>query len=159
MDAVVTLQFFQATATVMPTLFLAFALTSHFLDPSNRRKLKIEFIMFSGIPGIAFLAVLIVGFIIAELGALIVIATNTPTFSVFAMVITYIFLFAWFVGLQALNPLFQEAVSVAEQAAADEDAKVKVIHQYRLFGYAIIAGSFVLVVGGAVVFYTSRLSG
>jgi hypothetical protein len=86
-------------------------LTSHLLDPGSKRNLKIHFVMLSGRTGIFMLAVVTVGFVAAELLTLIVLATDTPAFTVFVMVILFVFAFAWFVGLQALNPLLQSAAA------------------------------------------------
>jgi hypothetical protein len=159
MDREIALQFFQAAATVLPSIFVAFALTSHFLDPGSREKQRIQFILLSGTSGIITLAVVITGFIAAELMALIALATNTPTFPVFVMVLSYIFLFAWIVGLQALNPMFQDAILTAQQDAADEDTKARVVNKYRKLGNVIIVGSFLFLVGGAVAFYALRPQG
>jgi hypothetical protein len=82
-----------------------------------------------------------------------------PTFAVFVMVIFYVFLFAWFVGLQSLNPMFQAAVVAAEEAAPDEEAKAKVIRQYRTLGHVVIIGSLVFLLAGSVVFYVLRTQG
>jgi hypothetical protein len=159
MDLKIQLQFFQAAATVLPSIFVAFALSSHFLDPGSRRNLKIQFLLLSGMTGIVTVAVVITGFVAAELMALIVLATNTPTFPVFVMVISYVFLFGWFVGLQSLNPMFQAAVVAAEEEAPDDDGKAKVVAKYRLLGNMIIAGSLVFLIGGAVLFYAWRVQG
>jgi hypothetical protein len=156
MNVDIKLQFFQAAATVLPSIFIAFALTSHFLDPASRRNLKIQFVGLSGRTGVATVAVMITGFIAAELLTLIVLATDTPTFPVFVVVIFYVFLFAWFVGIQALNPMFQAAVAAAEESARDEKAKAEVIRKYRQFGNAIIMGSLVFIAVAAVVFYMLR---
>jgi pantothenate kinase-related protein Tda10 len=75
------------------------------------------------------------------------------------MVISYVFLFGWFVGLQSLNPMFQAAVVAAEEEAPDDDAKAKVVAKYRLLGNVIIVGSLVFLVGGAVLFYAWRVYG
>jgi hypothetical protein len=159
MDAQIQLQFFQAAATVLPSIFVAFALSSHFLDPASRKNQKIEFVLLSGRTGILTLAVVITGFIAAELATLIVLATNTPTFLLFVMVIFYVFLFAWFVGIQSLNPMFQAAIVAAEEAAPDETTKAKVVGQYRRLGNAIIVASLVLLVAGAIIFYVLRVYG
>jgi hypothetical protein len=159
MNLEVKLQFFQSAATVLPSIFVAFALSSHFLDPGNRRKLKIQFLGLSGRTGILLVAIMITGFVAAELLALIVLATDTPSFPVFVFVISYIFLFAWFVGLQALSPLLQDAVGAAEDAAPDEATKAEVVRGYRRFGYMIILGSLGFLSGGAVIFYVLRASG
>lgn len=159
MNLEVQLQFFQSAATVLPSIFVAFALTSHFLDPGSRRKLKIQFLGLSGRTGIIMVAVMITGFIAAELLTLIVLATNTPSFPVFVFVIFYVFLFAWFVGLQALSPLLQDAVEAAEEAAPDEKAKAKVVREYRRFGNTIIISSLVFLLGGAIIFYALRAVG
>jgi hypothetical protein len=156
MNVEIKLQFFQAAATVLPSIFIAFALTSHFLDPASRRNLKIQFVGLSGRTGVATVAMMITGFIAAELLTLIVLATNTPTFPVFVVVIFYVFLFAWFVGIQALNPMFQAAVAAAEESAPDEKAKAEVIRKYRQFGNAVIMGSLVFIAVAAVVFYMLR---
>jgi hypothetical protein len=156
MNLEIRLQFFQAAATVLPSIFIAFALTSHFLDPLSRRNLKIQFLGLSGRSGVVAVAVMVMGFIAAELLTLIVLATNTPTFPVFVVVIFYVFLFAWFVGIQALNPMFQAAVAAAEEAAPDEKAKAEVIRRYRRFGNMVIMGSLVFIAGAAVIFYTLR---
>ena len=156
MNLEIRLQFFQAAATVLPSIFVAFALTSHFLDPASRRNLKIQFIGLSGRSGVVAVAVMIMGFIAAELLTLIVLATNTPTFPVFAVVIFYVFLFAWFVGIQALNPMFQAAAAAAEDAARDDEAKAGVIRRYRRFGNMIITGSLVLIAAVAVIFFALR---
>ena len=156
MNIEVKLQFFQSAATVLPSIFVAFALTSHFLDPGSRRKLKIQFLGLSGKYGIVMMAILITGFIAAELLTLIILATNTPSFPVFVFVIFYVFLFAWFVGLQALSPMLQDAVVAAEEAAPDEESKAKVLRGYRQFGYTIIASSLVFLLGLAVIFYVLR---
>lgn len=156
MNIEVKLQFFQSAATVLPSIFVAFALTSHFLDPGSRRKLKIQFLGLSGKFGIVMMAILITGFIAAELLTLIILATNTPSFPVFVFVIFYVFLFAWFVGLQALSPMLQDAVVAAEEAAPDEESKAKVLRGYRQFGYTIIASSLVFLLGLAVIFYVLR---
>jgi hypothetical protein len=156
MNPEIRLQFFQAAATVLPSIFVAFALTSHFLDPVSRRNLKIQFIGLSGRSGVVAVAVMIMGFIAAELLTLIVLATNTPTFPVFAVVIFYVFLFAWFVGIQALNPMFQAAAAAAEDAARDDEARAEVIRRYRRFGNVIITGSLVLILAVAVLFFALR---
>ncbi|MFF5790984.1 hypothetical protein ACFY5D_02930 [Paeniglutamicibacter sp. NPDC012692] len=156
MNIEVKLQFFQSAATVLPSIFVAFALTSHFLDPASRRKLKIQFLGLSGKYGIVMMAILITGFIAAELLTLIVLATNTPSFPVFVFVIFYVFLFAWFVGLQALSPMLQDAVVAAEEAADDEVGKANVVRGYRRFGYTIITCSLVLLLSGAIIFYVLR---
>jgi hypothetical protein len=156
MNVDIKLQFFQAAATVLPSIFIAFALTSHFLDPTSRRNLKIQFVGLSGRTGVATVAMMITGFIAAELLTLIVLATDTPTFPVFVVVIFYVFLFAWFVGIQALNPMFQAAVAAAEESAPDEKAKAEVIRKYRQFGNAVIMGSLVFIAVAAVVFYMLR---
>jgi hypothetical protein len=156
MNLEIRLQFFQAAATVLPSIFIAFALTSHFLDPVSRRNLKIQFIGLSGRSGVVAVAVMIMGFIAAELLTLIVLATNTPTFPVFAVVIFYVFLFAWFVGIQALNPMFQAAAAAAEDAARDDEARAEVIRRYRRFGNMIITGSLVLIAAVAIMFFALR---
>jgi hypothetical protein len=156
MNVDIKLQFFQAAATVLPSIFIAFALTSHFLDPVSRRNLKIQFIGLSGRTGVVAVAAMIMGFIAAELLTLIVLATNTPTFLVFAVVIFYVFLFAWFVGIQALNPMFQAAAAAAEDAAGDDEAKAEVLRRYRRFGNMIITGSLVLIAAVAVIFFALR---
>jgi hypothetical protein len=159
MDNEIQLQFFQAAATVLPSIFVAFALSSHFLDPGRRQNLKIQFLLLSGMTSVVTVAVVITGFVAAELMTLIILATNTPTFPVFVMVISYVFLFSWFVGLQSLNPMFQAAVVAAEEKAPDRDAKAKVVAKYRLLGNVIIAGSLVFLIGGAVLFYAWRIQG
>ena len=159
MNLDVKLQFFQSAATVLPSIFVAFALTSHFLDPGSRRKLKIQFLGLSGRSGIVMVAIMITGFIAAELLTLIVLATDTPSFPVFVFVIFYVFLFAWFVGLQALSPMLQDAVVAAEEAAPDEATKATVVPKYRRLGYTIIFGSLVLLLGGASIFYALRAGG
>lgn len=159
MDQGISLEFFRAAATVLPTIFVAFALTSHFLDPASRRNLRIQFMVLSGRTGIVTLAVVITGFVAAELLALIVLATNTPTFPVFVIVISYVFIFAWFVGLQSLNPLVQDTVRAAEEEAPDDDAKARVIGRYRLFGNAVIIGSLVCILAGSITFYVLRAQG
>jgi hypothetical protein len=159
MDLAIQLQFFQAAATVLPSIFVAFALSSHFLDPGSRRNLKIQFVLVSGMSSVVVVAVVITGFIAAELMTLIILATNTPTFPVFVMVISYVFLFTWFVGLQSLNPMFQAAVMAAEENAPDADAKAKVLAKYRRVGHAIILGSLAFLVAGVVVFYAWRVYG
>jgi hypothetical protein len=156
MNLEIRLQFFQAAATVLPSIFIAFALTSHFLDPVSRRNLKIQFVGLSGRTGVVAVAIMIMGFIAAELLTLIVLATDTPTFPVFVVVIFYVLLFAWFVGIQALNPMFQAAVAAAEEAAPDEKAKAEVIRRYRRFGHMIIMGSLAFIDGVAVIFYALR---
>jgi hypothetical protein len=159
MDLKIQLQFFQAAATVLPSIFVAFALSSHFLDPGMRRNLKIQFLLLSGMTGVVTVAVVITGFVAAELMALIILATDTPTFPVFVMVIFYVFLFGWFVGLQSLNPMFQAAVVAAEEDAPDDAAKAKVVAKYRLMGNAVIGGSLVFLIGGAILFYVWRVQG
>jgi hypothetical protein len=156
MNVDIKLQFFQAAATVLPSIFIAFALTSHFLDPASRRNLKIQFVGLSGRTGVVAVAILVTGFIATELLTLIVLATDTPTFPVFVVVIFYVFLFAWFVGIQALNPMFQAAVAAAVEAAPDEKAKAEVIRAYRRFGNIVILGSLVFIAGAAVIFYALR---
>jgi hypothetical protein len=156
MNTEIRLQFFQAAATVLPSIFIAFALTSHLLDPVSRRNLKIQFVGLSGMSGVVGVAVMVMGFIAAELLTLIVLATDTPTFPVFAVVIFYVALFAWFVGIQALNPMFQAAAAAAEEAAPDEKAKADVIRRYRRFGNMIITGSLVFIAGAAIIFYALR---
>jgi hypothetical protein len=156
MNPEIRLQFFQAAATVLPSIFVAFALTSHFLDPVSRRNLKIQFVGLSGRSGVVAMAVMIMGFIAAELLTLIVLATDTPTFPVFVVVIFYVFLFAWFVGIQALNPMFQAAVAAAEDAARDDEVKAEVIRRYRRFGNMIITVSLVFVAAVAVIFFALR---
>lgn len=156
MNLEIRLQFFQAAATVLPSIFIAFALTSHFLDPVSRRNLKIQFVGLSGMSGVVGVAVMVMGFITAELLTLIVLATDTPTFPVFVVVIFYVALFAWFVGIQALNPMFQAAAAAAEEAAPDEKARADVIRRYRRFGNMIITGSLVFIAGAAVIFYALR---
>ena len=159
MNSDIKLQFFQSAATVLPSIFIAFALTSHFLDPGSRRNLKIQFLGLSGRSGIVIVATMITGFIAAELLTLIVLATDTPSFPVFVFVIFYVFLFAWFVGLQALSPMLQDAVVAAEEAAPDDEAKATVLRTYRRLGYTIITGSLVLLLGGASIFYALRAAG
>jgi hypothetical protein len=159
MNLEVKLQFFQSAATVLPSIFVAFALTSHFLDPGSRRQLKIQFLGLSGKTGIVLVAIMITGFIAAELLTLIVLATDTPSFPVFFFVIFYVFLFAWFVGLQALSPLLQDAVVAAEEAAPDEEGKAQVVREYRRFGSTIIISSLVFLLGGAIIFYVLRAAG
>jgi hypothetical protein len=159
MDLKIQLQFFQAAATVLPSIFVAFALSSHFLDPGSRRNLKIQFLLLSGMTGVVTVAVLVTGFVAAELMTLIILATDTPTFPVFVMVIFYVFLFAWFVGIQSLNAMFQAAVVTAEDDAPDVAAKAKVVARYRLLGNVIIVGSLVLLIGGAILFYVWRAQG
>ncbi|MCU1512654.1 MAG: hypothetical protein JWO34_2494 [Arthrobacter sp.] len=159
MDLEIQLQFFQAAATVLPSIFVAFALSSHFLDPGSRRNLKIQFLLLSGMTGIVTVAVVVTGFVAAELMTLIILATNTPTFPVFVMVIFYVFLFGWFVGLQSLNPLFQAAVAAAEEDAPDDEAKAKVVTRYRSLGNVVIFGSLVFLIGGAILFYVWRVQG
>jgi hypothetical protein len=159
MNLEIKLQFFQAAATVLPSIFVAFALSSHFLDPGSRRNLKIQFLLLSGMTGIVTVAVVVTGFVAAELMTLIILATDTPTFPVFVMVIFYVFLFGWFVGLQSLNPMFQAAVVAAEEDAPDDDAKAKVVAKYRLLGNVIIVGSLAFLVGGAIIFYVWRAQG
>jgi hypothetical protein len=156
MNLEIRLQFFQAAATVLPSIFIAFALTSHFLDPVSRRNLTIQFVGLSGRSGVVAVAIMVMGFIAAELLTLIVLATDTPTFPVFVVVIFYVFLFAWFVGIQALNPMFQAAAAAAEEAAPDEKAKAEVTRRYRRFGNMIIMGSLVFIAGAAVIFYALR---
>ena len=159
MDLAIQLQFFQSAATVLPSIFVAFALSSHFLDPGSRRNLKIQFVLVSGISSVVVVAVVITGFVAAELMTLIILATNTPTFPVFVMVISYVFLFSWFVGLQSLNPMFQAAVAAAEEDAPDEVAKAKVLAKYRRVGNAIILGSLAFLVAGVILFYAWRVYG
>jgi hypothetical protein len=159
MDLRIQLQFFQAAATVLPSIFVAFALSSHFLDPGSRRNLKIQFLLLSGMTGIVTVAVVVTGFVAAELMTLIILATNTPTFPVFVMVIFYVFLFGWFVGLQSLNPLFQAAVAAAEEDAPDDEAKARVVARYRSLGNVVIFGSLVFLIGGAILFYAWRVQG
>jgi hypothetical protein len=159
MDLAIQLQFFQAAATVLPSIFVAFALSSHFLDPGSRRNLKIQFVLVSGMSSVVAVAAVITGFVAAELMTLIILATNTPTFPVFVMVISYVFLFTWFVGLQSLNPMFQAAVMAAEENAPDADAKAKVLAKYRRVGNAIILGSLAFLVAGVVLFYAWRVYG
>jgi hypothetical protein len=156
MDLKIQLQFFQAAATVLPTIFVAFALTSHLLDPANRRNLRIEFFVLSGKSGIITVAVVITGFVAVELMTLIILATNTPTFPVFAAVIFYVFLFAWFVGLQSVNPLIQDAARAAEEKASGDEAKAKVIDEYRRLGNVIIVVSLLILLTGSVIFYVLR---
>jgi hypothetical protein len=156
MNTEIRLQFFQAAATVLPSIFIAFALTSHFLDPVSRRNLKIQFVGLSGMSGVVAVAIMVTGFIAAELLTLIVLATDTPTFPVFVVVIFYVALFAWFVGIQALNPMFQAAAAAAEEAAQDEKARAEVTRRYRRFGNRIILGSLVFIAGAAVIFYALR---
>ena len=159
MDLAIQLQFFQSAATVLPSIFVAFALSSHFLDPGSRRNLKIQFVLVSGMSSVVVVAVVITGFVAAELMTLIILATNTPTFPVFVMVISYVFLFSWFVGLQSLNPMFQAAVAAAEEDAPDEEAKAKVLAKYRRVGNAIILGSLAFLVAGVILFYVWRVYG
>ena len=156
MNTQIKLQFFQAAATVLPSIFIAFALTSHFLDPASRRNLKIQFVGLSGKSGVVAVAVMVMGFITAELLTLIVLATDTPTFPVFVVVIFYVFLFAWFVGIQALNPMFQAAAAAAEEAVPDQKARAEVTRKYRRFGNMVIVGSLVFIAGAAVIFYALR---
>jgi hypothetical protein len=47
MDLQIQLQFFQAAATALPTIFIAFSITSHLLDPVSRRNLTIHFVLLS----------------------------------------------------------------------------------------------------------------
>jgi len=159
MDLKIQLQFFQAAATVLPTIFVAFALTSRLLDPGSRRNLEIDFLLLSRKGGIVTLAVVVTGFIAAELMTLIVLATNTPTFPVFVVVIFYVFLFAWFVGLQSLNPMFQEAARKAVEEAPDDDAKARVVTKYRLFGKVIMVSSLGFLLAGSAIFYVLRAQG
>lgn len=159
MNFEVQLQFFQSAASVLPSIFVAFALNSHLLDPNSRRNLRIQFILLSGRSGVITVAIVITGFVAAELLTLIILATNTPTFPVFVMVIFYVVLFAWFVGIQSLNPMFQAAVVAAEEAAVGEEAKAKVIRDYRRLGNAIIFGSMTFLVVGAITFYAVRAMG
>jgi hypothetical protein len=159
MDLAIQLQFFQSAATVLPSIFVAFALSSHFLDPGSRRNLKIQFVLVSGMSSVVVVAVVITGFVAAELMTLIILATNTPTLPVFLMVISYVFLFSWFVGLQSLNPMFQAAVAAAEEDAPDEEAKAKVLAKYRRVGNAIILGSLAFLVAGVILFYVWRVYG
>jgi hypothetical protein len=159
MNLEIQLQFFQAAATVLPSIFVAFALSSHFLDPGSRGNLKIQFVLLSGRKGVITVAIVITGFVAAELATLIVLATDTPTFPVFVMVILYVFLFAWFVGIQSMNPMFQAAVVAAEEAAPDDEAKAKVVGEYRRFGNAIIIGSLLFLLGMAIIFFTVRAQG
>jgi hypothetical protein len=153
MDTEVKIQFFQAAATALPTIFIAFAVTSHILDPATQQNLKIQFVVLGGTTGIITLTAVITGFIIAELLTLIVLATGNPTFPVFIGVGFYVFLFAWFVGVKSLNPLFQHAVAVAEENVSGEEAKANVMSRYRRLGNAIIIGSFVIPVAAAITFY------
>lgn len=157
MDLAIQLQFFQAAATVLPSIFVAFALSSHFLDPGSRRNLKVQFLLVSGMTSVVTVAVVITGFVAAELMTLIILATNTPTFPVFVMVISYVFLFTWFVGLHSLNPMFQAAVAAAEENAPDEGAKAKVVARYRRMGNAIILGSLAFLIAGVILFYAWRV--
>lgn len=159
MNLDIRLQFFQSAATVLPSIFIAFALTSHFLDPGSRRKLKIQFLGLSGRTGIVLVAIMITGFIAAEILTLIVLATDTPSFPIFVFVIFYVFLFAWFVGLQALSPMLQAAVEGAEESAPDDEGKASAVRAYRRFGYAIIIGSLIFLLGVAIVFFALRASG
>jgi hypothetical protein len=93
-------KFFQAAATALPTIFIAFSITSHLLDPVSRRNLTIHFVLLSGKSGIVTLAILVIGFIASELMTLIVLATDTPAFPVFVVVI---FLFFFLPGLLAFR--------------------------------------------------------
>jgi hypothetical protein len=158
MDLEIKLQFFQATATALPTVFIAFSLTSHMLDPGSRQDLRIHFFLLSGRTGLIAFAVIIVGFLAAELSTLIVLATDTPTFPVFILVIFYFFLFSWFVGLWALNPVLQSAAVAAEKEATGEDAKAEAVGRYRLLGNVIIVSSLVFLLAGSVIFYALRTS-
>jgi hypothetical protein len=155
-DLDIKLTFFQGAVTVLPTIFIAFSLTSHLLDPVSRRNLKIHFVLLSGKSGLVTLTVIVAGFIAAEMMTLIVLATETPTFPVFVVVIFFVFLFAWFVALQALNPLLQDAAAAAEREASGEAAKAAAIGRYRLLGNWIIIGSFVCFLAGSVIFYVLR---
>lgn len=159
MNVHIQLQFFQAAATVLPSIFVAFALSSHVLDPGSRQNLKIQFVLLSGRKGVITIAIVITGFVAAELATLIVLATDTPTFPVFVMVIFYVFLFAWFVGIQSLNPMLQAAAAAAEEDAPDEGARAKVIAQYRRLGNAVIVSSLAFLVGGAILFFVWRVHG
>jgi hypothetical protein len=156
MNTEIGLQFFQSAATVLPTIFIAFAVTSHALDPTSQQNLKIQFFFLTGTTGIVTLTVMITGFLIAELAILIVLATGTPTFPVFVGVGFFIFLFAWFVAIKSLNPLFQNAVTVAEQKAPSHEGKATVINRYRKLGNSIIFGSFILPPVASVIFYLLR---
>jgi hypothetical protein len=102
------------------------------------------------------LAIPVIGFVAAEMMTLIVLATDTPTFPVFVMVSFFLFLFALFVGLQALNPLLQNAAAAAEMEASGEAAKAAAIGKYRTLGNVIIIGSFAFLLAGAVIFYVMR---
>ncbi len=159
MNLEVKLLFFQAAATVLPSIFVAFALNSHLLDPGSRRNLRIQFFLLSGRSGVLALAFVVTGFVAAESLTLIVLATATPAFPVFVMVMFYVFLFAWFVGMQSLNPMFQAAVVAAEEAAVGEEAKAKVIRGYRRLGNAVLFGSMVCLLAGATIFYALRVLG
>jgi hypothetical protein len=154
MEHVIDTEFFRAAATVLPTLFVAFALTSHFLDPDRMRSVKIRFLLLSDTTGIVAAAVVLFGFIGAELMALITLATGTPTFGVFVIVSFFVLLLAWFVSVQALNPLFQAAAAAAEQRARDSQSRIQMIARYRRLGHWIIFGSLALLLGGSIIFFT-----
>ena len=153
MGTVIETEFFRAAATVLPTLFVAFALTSHFLDPERMRSVRIRFLLLSDKTGIVAAAVVVFGFIAAELMALITLATDTPKFGVFVIVSFFVLLLAWFVGLQALNPLLQAAAVAAEQQAPDDQARARAIGQFRRLGHWIMFGSLAMLLAGAIVFF------
>jgi hypothetical protein len=159
MDVEIQLQFFQTAASVLPSIFIAFVITSHILDPTTQQNLKIDFFFLSGKSGIVTLVVVIAGFIAAELLTFVILATNTPTLPAFFMVIFFAFLFVWFIGLKSLNPIFQNAVAVAEENTSGDEAKAIVIDSYRRFGNVMIVGSLALPVIIPTAFFLTGLPG
>jgi hypothetical protein len=159
MGPVIDTEFFRAAATVLPTLFVAFALTSHFLDPERMRSVRIRFVLLSDRTGIVAAAAVVFGFVGAELLTLFTLATDTPTFGVFVIVTFFVLLLAWFVGLQALNPLLQAAAATAEQQAPDAQSGARAIARYRQLGHWIMFGSLALLLGGSIIVFARVSAG
>lgn len=102
------MRFFQATATVIPTVLIAFAITSKFLNFTRESRDWVDFIVLGGRSGVVATAIILFGAVTAEALTLVAIAFDRPHTWLFCLDVIMIGLMAWFVAFKAIEPLLQE---------------------------------------------------
>ena len=127
------LRFFQATATVIPTVLIAFAITSKFLDFKRESKDWVGFVVLGGRSGVVAVAIILFGAVTAEGLTLVAIAFDRPHTWIFIVDMFMIVLMAWLVAFKAIEPLLQ-TLPVRKSAVGVKSIK----KEREIFGNVLI---------------------
>lgn len=103
----VDLRFFQAGAVIIPTLFIAFAITSKVLEVNTSAKNHLPLLSNSKLPNILYAAAIALLFAAAEMVCLATLATGAPTRLAMLIVVGSMSLMIWVICYQSLIPALE----------------------------------------------------